>query len=121
MHWILDSKTEKTGKGDTLCHESCAMHLKNDGSFLLSNDDRERKYYRDFDKVYPEWMLPKLMERLPLREYIFANYQKALAKKYKLKKCLDIPPDYHHDLKTIRRDLEKTGNLFQDKYEHYNF
>ena len=119
VHWYSDPSAEKREKDDTLCHETCSMNFENDGSFIFGPSEKlEVKYYRDFDKVFPDWMNPKLMERLPLREYIFAKFQKAIAKKYKLKKCLSIPADYHHDLETIRQDLEKTANLTQDKYKY---
>ena len=114
MRWFCRPGTEKTIKVDTLCHETCTMHLASDRSFFLANG--EEKCYRDFDKVYSKWMLPKLMDRLPLREYIFANYQEDLAREYLLKKSIDIPPNYHHDLETIRRDIERAANLSQDKY-----
>ena len=60
-------------------------------------------------------MLPRLIYRLPLREYIFANYQEQIATKYKVKKCVTIPTDYYYDLETIRSDLNRDANVIQDK------
>jgi len=97
---------------DTLCEENCTQSYFEDYYFDSPGGEQS---YQDFDKVYPEWMNPKLMDRLPLREYIFANYQKALANIHEAKKCLNIPADYQHDLETIRRDLERAANLSQDK------
>ena len=54
------------------------------------------------------------LERLPLREYIFANYQDDIAKKYETKPCIDIPSDYCHDLEAIRRDLKREAYLSQE-------
>ena len=115
LRWASNPGTEKSGISDTLCYETCSMSLENDEFFIeISSGNTEVKYYRDFDKHYPAWMNPKLMERLPLREFIFANYQDAIAKKYQVKKCLGIPPGFYHDLETLRQYLERTANLSQD-------
>ena len=99
-------------KSNSLIHETCAMHFECNNFFYFFD---KKKRFKNFDKVYPEWMNPKMLERLPHREYIFAVYQEDIAKKYYKKECLDIPLDYYHDLGKLRQDLEKAANLSQDK------
>ena len=108
-----NSEVRKVELRDTLCRETCSMHLSNKDEFFF---DGEWRSFNDFSLVYPQWMEPKFMERLPLREYIFANYQEDIVKKYDCKPCIDIPLDYYHDLETIRSDLKRAANLSQDKY-----
>ena len=101
----------------TLCHQTCSEHFVENNKFIIWNGDKkESHFYRDFAKVYSDWMEPKLDERLPLREYIFAKYQEELAHKYEVKECIEIPSAYsNHDLETIRLNLERAANLSQDK------
>ena len=96
---------------DSLCQETCSMQLKKARSIRLANGKVRQN--KDFSKEYPKWMLPKLTERLPLREFIFANYQEEIAKKYKCKQCVEIP-EYYHDVESIRSDLKRTAKLSQD-------
>ena len=105
--------SEDVEERDTLWYRTCSTSLIENCRFKYNGEFRN---YRDFSKVYPEWMDPRLIERLPIREYIFANYQEEISKKYNKKKCIKIPSDYYHDLKTIRLDLERAANLSQDKY-----
>ena len=108
-YWDLE--TQRVDYRGTLCQQTCANNLMENNRFKFNDEWRS---YQDFGKVYTDWMDPKLLERLPLREYIFANYQEDIAKKYDRKECIDIPADYHHDLETIRADREREANLSQD-------
>ena len=109
------STCSEVDKRDRLCEKSCTKHREDDDLFLKDGD---WKKYINFSQEYPEWMDPKLVERLPLREYIFANYQKEIVKKYKevkeSKESITIPADYYRDLEKIRSDLKRDANLNQD-------
>jgi len=106
-----DSESFKVELRDTLSNQTCAMDFLENNLFKFKG---EWKKFRDFTTVYPDWMEPKLLERHPLREFIFVNYQEDLAKKYDCKPCINIPLDYHHHLETIRSDLKRAANLTQD-------
>ena len=66
--------------------------------------------YKDFGVVFPDWLQPTFMEHLPLREYILATYNQQIAKHYKKKPSVDIPPEYHHNLYNIRLQLKEKTN-----------
>jgi len=56
------------------------------------------------------------MEHLPLREYILAEYNEQIAEYYMVEPCVDIPPEYHHNLGSIRLQLkEKTNGWNEDR------
>ena len=102
----------------TLCHQTCSVDFLENNNFKLNGKWTK---YKDFCKVYPDWIDPKLTERLPLREFIFANYQEDLARKYARKPCIDIPTHYHHQLETICADLERTANRPAAQYFYLKF
>ncbi|KDO16982.1 hypothetical protein SPRG_17296 [Saprolegnia parasitica CBS 223.65] len=62
--------------------------------------------FKDFEKVFPAWATPHVTVHLPLREYIFADCQDELADMHDLRKCVDMPASYAHDLGDIERSLE---------------
>ena len=109
---FADSKSNSEIVRNTSWHRTCSTSLLENCRFWHKV---EYIPYGDFSKIFPDWMSPRLMERLPLREYIFANYQEQIAEKYQIKKCVTIPADYYYDLETIRSNLKRDANLTQDK------
>jgi len=61
------------------------------------------------------------MDCFPLREYIFATYNKEIAAKYKAKPCADIPAEYFHNLDNIRLKLQEKTNTGDEIYELLSF
>ena len=112
--WRSEIKNKLSG---TLCQETCSMQLEKIGSISLPNGEKRKS--KDFSKEFPKWMPPKLTDRLPLREYILANYKEEIAKKYKCKPCVNIPEDYYHDIEAIRLDLQRAAKLSQDHHNKY--
>jgi len=114
--WSLEVRREEL-RG-TLCHQTCSVDFLENNNFKFNGKWTK---YKDFCRVYPDWVDPKLTERLPLREFIFANYQEDLARKYARKQCVDIPVHYRHHLETIRADLERTANQSTSLNQYFHF
>lgn len=91
----------------TLVSHTCSTGLTKGHKFWCNNKFHK---YDDFEKMYSGWSLPRLTERLPLREYLFATYHQEMAKMFHCKPCLNVPIKYHHNLETIRSDLQKYCN-----------
>ena len=91
----------------TLVATTCSESFINDEGFYKSRDDPVVHKYRDFSKVYPEWMDPKINEQMQLRQYILAIYNEDIANKYGFKPCTNIPAHFFRDLISIRENLKK--------------
>ncbi|EQC39654.1 hypothetical protein SDRG_03083 [Saprolegnia diclina VS20] len=83
--------------------DSCPTSVEKDADIVFRDGTRHR--YREFDKAFPDWAIPRVTQPLPLREYIFAKYQKQLAIKFKRPASIDIPPSYRHDLRNLERQI----------------
>ena len=91
----------------TLVATTCSESFINDEGFYKYRDDPVVHKYRDFSKVYPEWMDPKINEQMQLRQYILAIYNEDIANKYGFKPCTNIPAHFFRDLISIRENLKK--------------
>ena len=91
-----------------LVTETCSQFFIIDWGFYMTIDGTETlQKYRDFSKVYPDWMDPKINEEIQLRQYIVATYHEDIAKKYDIKPCTNIPSNFPRDLATIREQLKR--------------
>jgi hypothetical protein len=88
-----------------LVSTTCSQSYINDGTFRFSKDETVLHKYRDFAKVFPGWKDPRINEELPLRQFILFKYNEDIAKKYNVKPCPKIPPEYVRDLSNIRETL----------------
>ncbi len=87
----------------TTCSES------NEEGFYLDrriDPKHHRHLLKDFSNFFICWKTPSLVKDLPLRQFIMANYNEEIAKKYGMEVCKDIPQHYFHDLSDIRKHLE---------------
>ena len=91
----------------TLTANTCSEDFIDDRSFYKSSDPLVSHKYRDFSKVFPGWMDPKINEELQFRQYILATYNEDIAKKYDLKPCTDIPSHFFRDFATVREQLKR--------------
>ncbi|KDO24993.1 hypothetical protein SPRG_09723 [Saprolegnia parasitica CBS 223.65] len=88
-----------------LVSESCTTSVVNDNNVVFS--DGKSVPFKEFDTAFPGWAVPAVTQRLPLREYVFATYQDALAEQYGHSKCQDIPSSYNHDLDDLGRTINR--------------
>nr|PNR56050.1 hypothetical protein PHYPA_006947 [Physcomitrium patens] len=76
--------------------------------------------YKDFTKYFPTWATPSDAhgQCASVREYIFYNHQADIVKNFPGSNiCTHIPPEYNHDPKELRIELEnilKNHIKFQD-------
>jgi hypothetical protein len=90
----------------TLDSKTCSDSYQENWRFRLT-DTSEWHDYSDYAKVFPGWKVPRINEESPVREYIFATYNKEIAKFYGKKPCPDVPAKYFRDLSTIREQLKR--------------
>ncbi|OQR80483.1 hypothetical protein THRCLA_12035 [Thraustotheca clavata] len=88
-----------------LVGKNCVQCTIDDDTIKL-NDDKKFPY-KEFNKAFPSWAVPTDQDRLPLREYIFAQYQDELADLYNKPKCPSIPHEYSHDIDDIARRIDR--------------
>lgn len=93
---------------------SCSKCVIDEYSFKDGKEEVVTKY-SDFDKYHPIWSL--LSENLSngpkVREHIFAKYQKELVQIYTHSKCcIQMPQEYHHELKVLHGELENVLGRF---------
>ena len=74
-------------KSKRLCSYSCSVCFEKDYSFYPKRDSNESHKYREFSTYYTEWKDPRINEELAFRQYLLANYNKDIAKKYGLQPC----------------------------------
>ncbi|EQC25005.1 hypothetical protein SDRG_17106 [Saprolegnia diclina VS20] len=101
-----------TGNADDLLHDTPHQPDGLVGVLVqdcgMRHDDGSSHRFRDFETVYPGWALPRVTQRLPLREYIFAHCHDELVAWHNVRKCEKIPASYFaHDLCDIERTLER--------------
>ncbi|XP_046636048.1 uncharacterized protein LOC124314746 [Daphnia pulicaria] len=92
---------------DKLDATTCSQHYEQDDTFLFNNDPTVKYKYRDFATVFRGWRNPRIIEEMPVREYILATYNKEIAEKYKVKPSENIPASYFRDLSSIKKQLER--------------
>ncbi len=92
---------------DKLDAATCSQSYDQDDTFFLNNDPTVKYKYRNFATVFPGWKNPRIIEEMPVREYILATYNKEIAEKYKLKPSENIPRSYFRDLSSIKEKLER--------------
>ena len=91
---------------------TCSEFKEHEGFFMDRRIDplHHRHSFKDFSQLYPGWKTPSIGQDLQLRKYILATYNKDIAKKYGVKPCRDIPPNYSWDLYTIQEQLKLLTN-----------
>jgi hypothetical protein len=89
---------------NSLIPTTCSQRYALNRSFYLNGD--ELYHFRDFAKVFPGWKEPLINEGLPLREYIFATYNKEIAKVYHKVPCCEIPRNYFRDFWDVEEQLK---------------
>jgi hypothetical protein len=92
---------------DKLDATTCSQSYDQDDTFLLNNDPTVNYKYRNFATVFPGWRNPRIIEDMPVREYILATYNKQIAEKYKVKPSENIPRTYFRNLSSIKEKLER--------------
>jgi hypothetical protein len=74
---------------EELDHTTCSQSHEEEGKFFLKGDFRfdccRLSLQRDFAKVFLGWKDYRIDEELPLRQYISAEYNNKIAKKYNKK------------------------------------
>lgn len=88
-----------------LARQSCSKAVEEDLCFYLTVDAKEGVPYKEWTRIYPLWVLPSEgLGSVEVREYIFANFQKELVKRYPgTNECGDIPVEYmQHSLDTLQ-------------------
>ncbi len=73
------------------CRHAINESYEEDGSFYLNGDLTVDYPYRDYAKVFPGWKDPRIIEELPLRQYILTTYNKEISKEYNVKLSTEIP------------------------------
>ncbi|KDO33894.1 hypothetical protein SPRG_01774 [Saprolegnia parasitica CBS 223.65] len=91
--------------------DSCPTSVEKDADIVFRDGTRHR--YREFDKAFPDWAIPHATQPLPLREFIFAKYQKQLANKFKRPASIAIPPSYQHGLRNLERQISYVARPVQ--------
>ncbi|EQC36855.1 hypothetical protein SDRG_05685 [Saprolegnia diclina VS20] len=87
-----------------LVESSCATSVVENDYIELPTGSRP---YTEFETIFPGWALPRVTKFLPLREYIFAQCQFKLARKYTKLKCANIPASYANALGDLEKQLER--------------
>ncbi|OQR89188.1 hypothetical protein THRCLA_22726 [Thraustotheca clavata] len=96
---VYDESKKLVGKS---CVQSTIDNVK------LVLEDGTKIPYKQFNKAFPfTWVIPHVNQNLPLREYIFANFQVDLAIYYNKPKCSSIPRKYFHDINDIARQIDQ--------------
>lgn len=90
-----------------LVSDTCNQSYEKDSRFYLDRNYDVSYKFKDFYKVFPGWRNPRIDEEMPLREYIFAMYNKEISEMHNVYPCTRIPEKYFRDLFTIKKQLKR--------------
>ena len=91
---------------NSLIATTCSQRYALDRSFYPNPDSEESYSFEEFFMVFPGWKNPLINEDVPLRQYIFAQYNDEIAEQYHMEPCVEIPRNYYRDLWAIKKQLE---------------
>jgi hypothetical protein len=104
---------------NSLIATTCSQRYALDRSFYPNPDSEESYSFEEFFMVFPGWKNPLINEDVPLRQYIFAQYNDEIAEQYHQEPCVEIPRNYYRDLWAVKKQLEMdTQTLNLEIEEH---
>jgi hypothetical protein len=97
--------SKKSPNAGCLIYQSCSNLVEQNCYFEI--DDEKLIPYLEFSKYYPDWKQPDPLTTYgqETRQYIFAKYQENIASYHNKKPCVDMPPSFNHDPRTIEQML----------------